>query len=58
MRELGYSVSLVNHVDSQAANAWSAKRGFERAKHIMLKRTPVQDIVEKRHTDLRYITQI
>ena len=28
LKELGYEVTLVNHVDSQSAKAWASKRGL------------------------------
>ena len=50
--ELGYEVTLVNHVDSQSAKAWTCKRGLGRMKHVMLKYMFVQDVVEKKQTTL------
>ena len=34
LKELGYEVALVNHVDSQSAKAWASKRGLGRMKHV------------------------
>ena len=48
-------VILMNHVDSQCAEAWASKRGLERMKHAMLKYMYVQDVVEKKLTNLAYI---
>ena len=45
LKELGYDVTLVNHVDSQSAKAWASKRGLGRMKHIMLKCMFVHDVV-------------
>ena len=36
LKELGYELTLVNHVDSQSAKAWASKRGLEQIKHAML----------------------
>ena len=55
LKELGYEVTLVNHVDSQSANAWASKRGLGRMKHIMLKYMFVQDVVEKKHMTVAFI---
>ena len=33
LKELGYEVTLVNHVNSQSAKAWASKRGLGRMKH-------------------------
>ena len=38
---------LMNHVNSQSAEAWASKRGLGRMKHVMLKYMYVQDAVEK-----------
>ena len=35
LQELGYEVTLVNHVDSHSAKAWPPKRGLGRMKHVM-----------------------
>ena len=37
LKELGYEVTLVNHVDNQFTKAWASKRGMGRMKHEMLK---------------------
>ena len=37
LKELGYEVTFVNHVDSQSVKAWASKRGLGRMKHVMLK---------------------
>ena len=55
MQELGHEVTLMNHVDSQSAKAWASKRGLGRMKHVMLKYMLVQDVVEKKLTNLAYI---
>ena len=55
LQELGHEVILMNHVDSQSAKAWASKRGFGRIKHVMLKFMYVQDVVEKKLTNLAYI---
>ena len=52
LNEPGYEVTLVNHVGSQSAKAWASKRGWGRMKHVMLKYTSVQDVVEKKQTTL------
>ena len=52
LQELGHEVILMNHVDSQSAKAWASKRGLGRMKHVMLKYTHVQDVVEKKLTNL------
>ena len=52
LNELGYEVTLVNHVNSQSAKAWATKRGLGRMKHVMLKYMFVQDVVEKKQTAL------
>ena len=51
LQELGHEVILMNHVDSQAS-----KRGLGRMKHVMLKYMYVQDVVEKKLTNLAYIS--
>ena len=48
------SVTLMNHVDSQSAKAWASKRGLGRMKHVMLKYMFVQDVVEKKLTNLEH----
>ena len=55
LKELGYEVTLGNHVDSHSAKAWASKRGLGRMKHVMLKYMFVQDVVEKKLTNLAYI---
>ena len=55
LQELGHEVILMNHVDSQSAKAWASKRGLGRMKHVMLKYMYVQDVVEKKLTNLAYI---
>ena len=57
LKELGYDVTLVNHVDSQSAKAWASKRGLGRMKHVMLKYMFVQDVVEKKQTTLAYVNR-
>ena len=54
LKELGYDVTLVNHVDSQSANALASKQGLGRMKHVMLKYMFGQDVVEKKQTTLAY----
>ena len=54
-QELGHEVILMNHVDSQSAKAWASKRGLG-MKHVMLKYMYVQDAVEKKLTNLAYIS--
>ena len=54
--ELGHEVILMNHVDSQSAKAWASKRGLGRMKHVMLKYMYVQDVVDKKLTNLAYIS--
>ena len=56
LQELGHEVILMNHVDSQSAKAWTSKRGLGRMKHVMLKYMYVQDVVEKKLTNLAYIS--
>ena len=56
LEELGHEVILMNHVDSQSAKAWASKRGLGRMKHVMLKYMYVQDVVEKKLTNLAYIS--
>ena len=55
LQELGHEVILLNHVDSQSAKAWGSKRGLGRVEHVMLKYIFVQDVVEKKLTNLAYI---
>ena len=55
LKELGYDVTLVNHVDSQSAKAWASKRGLGRMKTCMLKYLFVQNVVEKKQTTLAYV---
>ena len=55
LQELGHEVTLMNHVDSQSAKAWASKRGQGRVKHVMLKYMFVQDVVEKKLTNLACI---
>ena len=56
LQELGHEVILMNHVDSQSAKAWASKRGLGRLKHVMLKYMYVQDVVEKKLTNLAHIS--
>ena len=49
------SVTLMNHVDGQSAKAWASKRGLGRMKHVMLKYMFVQNVREKKWTNLVYI---
>ena len=55
LKELGHEVTLVNHVVSQSAKAWAAKRGLGRMKDVMLKYMFVQDVVEKKQTTPAYV---
>ena len=55
LQELGHEVILMNHVDSQSAKAWASKRGLGRMTHVMLTYMFVQDVVEKKLTNLAYI---
>ena len=55
LQELGHEVILMNHVDSQSAKAWASKRGLGRMKLVMLKYMYLQDVVEKKLTNLAYI---
>ena len=55
LQELGHEVTLTNHVDSQSAKVWASRRGLGRMKHVMLKYMFVQDVVEKKLTNLAYI---
>ena len=56
LKELGYDVTLVNHVKSQSAKALASKRGLGRMKHVMLKcYVFVQDVVVKKQTTLAYV---
>ena len=48
-------VILMNHVDSQSATAWAFKRGLGRMKHVMLTHMFVQNVVEKKLTNLAHI---
>ena len=54
-QELGHEVILMKHVDSQSATAWASKRGLGRMKHMMRKYMYVQDVVEKKLTNLAYM---
>ena len=54
LQELGHEGILMNHVDSQSAKAWASKRGLGRMKHVMQKYMYVQDVVEKKLTNLAY----
>ena len=56
LQEFCHEVLLMNHVDSQSAKAWASKRGLGRMKHVMLKYMYVQDVVEKKLTNLAYIS--
>ena len=56
LQELGHEVILMNRVDSQSAKAWASKRGLGRMEHVMLKYMYVQDVVEKKLTNLAYIS--
>ena len=55
LQELGHEVILMNHVDSQSAKTWASKRGLGRMKHVMLRYMFLQDVVEKKLTNLAYI---
>ena len=46
----------MNHVDSQSAKAWASKRGLGRMKHVMLEFLYVQDVAEKKLTNLAHIS--
>ena len=39
-----------------SAKAWASKRGLGRMNHVMLKYMYVQDVVEKKFTNLAYIS--
>ena len=54
LQELGHEVILMKHVDSQSAKLWASKRGLGRMKPVMLKYMYVQDVVEKKLTNLAY----
>ena len=56
LQELGHEVILMNHVDSQSSKAWASKRGLGRVKHVMLMYMYVQNVVEKKLTNLAYIS--
>ena len=56
LQELGHEVILMNHVDSQSAKALASKKGLGRMKHVMLKYMYVQDVVEKKLTNLAYVS--
>ena len=55
LKELGYDVTIVNHVDSQSAKARASRRGLGRMKHVMLRYIFVQDVVEKKQTTRPYV---
>ena len=55
LQELGHEVILMNHVDSQSAKAWVSKREVGKMKHVLLEYMYVQDVVEKKLTNLAYI---
>ena len=55
LQEFGHEVILMNHVDSPSAKAWASKRGLGRMKHVMPKYMFVQDVVEKKLTNLPYM---
>ena len=55
LQELGHEVILINHFDSQSSKAWASKRGLGK-KHVMLKYMYVQDVVEKKLTNLAHIS--
>ena len=54
LQELGHEVILMRHVGSQSAKAWASKRRLGR----MLKYMFVQDVVEKKLTNLPYINTL
>ena len=56
LKELGYEVTLVNHVDSQSTKAWASKRLLGRMKHVMLKYMFVKDVVEKKLVEKKQTT--
>ena len=55
LQELGHEVTVVNHVDSPSAKPGTSRRGLGRIKHVMLMYMFVQDVVEKKLTNLAYI---
>ena len=55
LQDLGHEVIIMNHVNSQSAKSMASKRGLGRMRHGMLKYTFVQDVVEKKLTNLAYI---
>ena len=55
LQELGHKAILMNHVDSQSAKAWASRRGLGRMKDVMLKYMFVQDVVNKKLTNLAHI---
>ena len=54
LQKMGHEVILMNML-AQSAKAWAPKRGLGRMKHVMLKYMYVQDVVEKKLTNLAYI---
>ena len=55
LKELGYEVTLVNHVDYQHAEGMASKRGLRLMKRAILKYLFVPDVVEKKQTTLPYV---
>ena len=55
LQEFGHEVIIMNHVDSQSAKAWVSKREVGKMKHVLLEYMYVQDVVEKKLTNLAYI---
>ena len=56
LQELGHEVILMDHVDSQSCKALASKRRLARVKHVMLQYIYVQDVEEKKLTNLAYIS--
>ena len=55
MSDLDDSATLVTHVNSQAAKAWTSKRGLGRMKYIKLMCMFVRDIGERVHSRTKKI---
>ena len=55
LQELGHEVILMNHVDSQSAKTWASNRRLGRMKHVALNYIFVQDVVEKKLTNLAHV---
>ena len=54
LQEVGHEVILMNHVVSLQKHG-HPKGGFGRKKHVMLKSMYVQDVVEKKWTNLAHV---